>query len=81
MSHLIDHINTMATKRARHERHKEKDRKQKRLVSADCESCSPAWRWRTDMLCGTCSIVWLPPCSHVPKDDGDREGDVHFGQG
>ena len=34
----MDHINAMATKRARHERHKERDRKPaKRVVSTGCE--------------------------------------------
>ena len=72
----------MATKRVRHERHKEKDRKAKRLVSADCESCLlPDGGEQTCCVGHLALFVWLPPCSHAPKDDGDREGDVHLGQG
>ena len=75
----MDYINTMATKRARHERHKERERRPaKRLVSAESESSDVE---ASRCAVGASNIVLLPSHSHAHKDSRDCEGDVHFGQG
>ena len=75
----MDYINAMATKRARHERHKERERRPaKRLASAESESSDVE---ASRCAVGASNIVLLPSHSHAHKDSRDCEGDVHFGQG